>query len=208
MTDEILSAAKRNTNADLIVECARLGYLRREWTTLDPTWGKGRFWTKWRPDVLVGHDIDPTLAPDGRSTDATDLPYDDDSFDVVVIDGPYKLNGTSTPRGPAASDRDYGVHVPAAPEERMGLLLDMMAEGGRVAGERLFMKVQPQVVYGRKFWQDHIVWNHGNEIGWRLLDQFYFLGHRKQPAYNPDGSERRQVHSRTNYSTLMVFCPA
>lgn len=32
-------------NAELIADCARLGYLRSDWLTLDPTYGNGRFWT-------------------------------------------------------------------------------------------------------------------------------------------------------------------
>lgn len=202
---EVLSIGTWPRNADLIADCARLGYLRKEWTTLDPTYGKGNFWKKWKPDLLVGSDIDPTLSPDGRSVDATDLPYPDRSFDVVVIDAPYKENGTSTGKGPASSDKAYGVHIPGA---RMSIMLDMMTEATRVADKLVFMKLQPQVVSGKKLWQDNIVWQHGEQLGWRLVDKFYFPGRRKQPETNIDGSERRQVHSRTNYSCLMVFTRA
>ena len=36
---------------------ATLGYLRPEWTTLDATYGLGRFWKLWRPEVLIGNDL-------------------------------------------------------------------------------------------------------------------------------------------------------
>jgi hypothetical protein len=39
--DVIMSIAKWSSNADLIVDCARLKYLRPEWRTLDPTYGLG-----------------------------------------------------------------------------------------------------------------------------------------------------------------------
>lgn len=205
MKKEILSADNWNTNSDLIADVAALGFIRKEWTTLDPTYGKGNFWNKWQPDVLVGSDIDLELSPAGKSIDATNLPYADRSFDVVSLDPPFKQNGTSTGKGPASSDKAYGVHVAATRDSRLGLMLAMMDEGSRVADKRLLMKLQPQVVSGKKLWQDHIVWQHGESLGWRLLDQFYFLGRRKQPEKNIDGSDRRQVHSRTNYSSLMIF---
>lgn len=47
MTDgPVLAATAWKTNADLIVDCARLGYLRKEWITLDPTYGRGLWWAR------------------------------------------------------------------------------------------------------------------------------------------------------------------
>lgn len=81
----VLATTRWPTNADLIRDCAGLGYLRDDWRTLDPTWGRGRWWTKWRPSDLIAHD----LRLDG--VDFRHLPHRDGEFDCVAFDPPYKL---------------------------------------------------------------------------------------------------------------------
>lgn len=60
-------------------------------TIADVTWGKGVFWK----DVDTGQyelyasDIDPKKSPSGYSVDCRNLPYEDNSLDVVVLDPPY-----------------------------------------------------------------------------------------------------------------------
>ncbi len=49
----IYAAQKWPTNAHMIVDAARLGYLRKDWWTLDPTYGLGNFWTLWQPTWFV-----------------------------------------------------------------------------------------------------------------------------------------------------------
>lgn len=57
----------------------------------DVTWGKGVFWK----DVNIGEyevyasDLDPNKSPSGYSTDCRNLPYEDNSLDVIVLDPPY-----------------------------------------------------------------------------------------------------------------------
>lgn len=99
MTDDpppIFAIADAATNAEVIEQLARprfVEYLRPEWRTLDPTYGEGRFWTRWRPDDLVACDLNPAKSPIGRSVDFRPglSGFPDNSFDAVVIDGPYKL---------------------------------------------------------------------------------------------------------------------
>ena len=55
----VMAAGTWTSNADLIADCARLGYLQKDFRTIDPTWGGGKFWTTWQPDVLIGSDINP-----------------------------------------------------------------------------------------------------------------------------------------------------
>lgn len=38
----VLSIQKWPSNGHLIADCARLGYLHKDWRTLDPTYGFGR----------------------------------------------------------------------------------------------------------------------------------------------------------------------
>lgn len=197
----VMAAGSWATNADLIADCARLGYLRKEWRTIDPTWGGGKFWTVWQPDVLVGSDINPERSPTGTSVDATDLPYDDGSFQAVVIDPPYKLNGTSTGAGPSALDHPFGVERYASWQDRHILMTQMLTEGERVLakGGYLLFKCQDQVCSGKVRWQTREFSDHGESLGLTLEDWLNFPGSRPQP------SGRRQLHARRNYSTLLVF---
>lgn len=85
MTGHVKSISSARTNADLIVHLRSLGYLRDTDRVLDPTYGKGAFWTTWRPKLLTWHD----LRLDGQDFRA--LPYDDRVFDSCTFDPPYKL---------------------------------------------------------------------------------------------------------------------
>lgn len=192
----VLATANYRTNGELIAAAAELDYLRSEWRTLDPTFGLGVFWSIWRPDRLVAHDIDPTKSPTGTSVDATNLPYEDRSFDAVVIDGPYKLNGTPT----EAVDSRYGVQVPARWQDRMALLGRMLAEGARVLGDGcLLFKCQDQVCSGKVRWQTHVFTAQAEGLGLGLVDRLDMISYRPQP----DGT--RQVTARRNTSSLLVF---
>lgn len=185
----------RRTNAQAIVDCHRLGYIDDDDRTLDATFGEGRFWTFWRPTTLAMNDLDPACG--NLHHDFRALPFDDRSWDVVVFDPPYKLNGTPDSGGPASSDKGYGVGTPTRWQDRIELILAGARECARVADERLLVKVQDQVCSGQIRWQTHMVLN---DLGtWRLVDELYVVGERAQPA------GRTQRHASRNYSTLMVF---
>lgn len=192
----ILAIDTWTSNAELIADCARLGYLREEWLTLEPTYGVGTFWQVWRPVRLIGCDLDITKSPDGRSIDFRSLPWPDRYFDAVVFDPPYKLNGTPTEE----VDERYGVHAVDTRDGRMNLIRDGLTECARVLGNGfLLMKCQDQVNGGRVRWQTIEFANHAATLGLRLVDRFDFLSYRPQP------SGRRQIHARRNASTLLVF---
>lgn len=192
----IMAISRWSTNGHLIADCAKLGYLQAGGRTLDPTFGLGTFWSVWRPDELVAHDLDPAKSPTGKSVDATDLPYPDRSFHNVVLDGPYKLNGTPS----AGIDERYGVHETTHWRERLDLLGLMLVEGARVLGDGyLLYKCQDQVCCGKVRWQTTIFTNLAAELGLGLVDRFDFLSYRAQP------NGTRQVTARRNYSTLLVF---
>ncbi len=196
MTRPVMAIDSYRTNGELVAACASLGYLRPELRTLDPTWGRGRFWTAWRPQVLVAHDLRPELSPTGQGVDATSLPYEDRSFDQVVLDGPYKLNG----RPDAATDARYGVHEPARWQDRMELLRAMLREGARVLCRGcLLFKCQDQVCSGKVRWQTIAMVEEAERCGLGLVDRLDFLSYRPQPE------GRRQLTARRNSSAMLVF---
>lgn len=205
MTGPVLSTAAWRTNAELIAHAVvPLGYLRKEYVTLDPTWGLGNFWKLWQPDHLLRGDLDPTKSPDfPAGLDATRTGMLNGSVDVVVLDPPYRLNG----RPDMPFDDQYGIEQRVSPKERMALIERMLDEATRLATKYVLLKSQAQVVSGHVVWQPRIFANYMEDThGLELWDQFDMCPpHRKQPTHNKDGSVRVQKHARRNNSTLQVF---
>ena len=193
----VMAAHAWPTNAHMIEDVARLGYLRKEWRTLDPTYGRGNFWTRWRPDALVTSDI-------LTGVDFRHLPHDDGAFQAVVFDPPYKLNGT-----PSNPDIRYGVGEKATRKERMDLIFDGLDECWRVLrhGGMLLVKCQDQVCGGKVRWQTDDITQQLAFLGMEKTDRLDFLTTpRPQPARTrADGEVSGQHHARRNYSTLLVF---
>lgn len=193
----VLAAHRWTTNGHLIADVAKLGYLNGR--VLDPTYGEGTFWKVWKPDDLTACDIDPAKSPIGYSVDFTN-PFPTfavESFDSIVYDPPYKLNGT--PDG--AIDGRYGVHEVRTAQQRIDLLLrGVRALGLLVApGGHLLVKCMDQVCSGRMWWQTELVTTEAR--GFVLVDRFDFLGnHRPQPM---EGRSQQHAHGRP--STLLVF---
>lgn len=142
MSDEIQSVGDWATNAELIADVAALGWLRDEYTVLDTTYGKGNFWTKYRPPLLTGVDRNPAKSLTGEAVDFRHLPYPDRAFDVVVFDPPYRLNGTPDRED---FDESFGIEDVTRWQERMRLIAAGSHECARVARRNVLVKVQDQV---------------------------------------------------------------
>lgn len=194
----VMAISEAKNNAQLIAECAQLGYLKKNWLTLDPTYGRGRFWTEWRPNDLVISDLDPKVT--APSDDFTALPQADGTYDAVVFDPPYKLSGTPTSKGPASGDASYGIVKYQTIDERHQLIYDGLDECLRVLkkGGMLLVKCQDQVSSGRVHWQTMLFTQHLADDT-KLVDMLHLPGYRRQPM------GRRQLHARRNYSTLLVL---
>jgi hypothetical protein len=176
----------------LIADVARL-YLAATAVVLDATYGRGTWWTRYRPATLIAHD----LALDG--VDFRHLPEADGSIDVVAYDPPYKLNGTPTP----AVDERYGVHVVARWQDRVALILDGMTDCVRVlrAGGVLLVKCQDQICSGQPHWQTDDVTEHARTLGLTKVDRFSMLGTTRPQPMNG----RTQRHAHGQPSMLLVF---
>lgn len=188
----VLAAHTWRNNAEMIADVARLGYLNGH--VMDATYGEtGGFWTIWRPDGLVAHD----LKVDG--VDFTALPELDATYHAVVFDPPYKLSGTPASAG---FDTRYGVDQYVRWQDRMLLILRGVAECGRVVkpGGHLLVKCMDQVCSGQMRWQTDAVTRKAQESGFRKVDRFDLLG-----KFRPQPAGRSQVHARGRPSTLLVF---
>lgn len=191
----VLAADSWSTNAELIADVARLGYLRREWLTLDPTYGGGLWWTDWSPEVLVTHD----LALDG--IDFRELPEADDTFDAVAYDPPYVSVGGRDTTGMPDFYARYGLtDAPRTPLELQQLINDGLAEVARVLKPRGFALVKCQdYISSGKFWNGTFRTQVAAfALGFTQVDRFEMIG-----AIRPQPPGRRQVHR--NLSTLLVF---
>src|SRR5436190_21654396 len=77
-----IQAIAVRTNAELMAECADLGYLPG--TVLDMTYGLGAFWTRWKPRTLIA--MDRYVEYVHVTADATCLPFGNGSVDTAVYD--------------------------------------------------------------------------------------------------------------------------
>ena len=196
MTNKQINAAHywRN-NGELIADVASLGFIKGK--ILDTTYGLGAFWGSYTPKELASNDL--YTAAD-YSYNFTNFPsHWENKWDTTVFDPPYKLNGTPSQ---GQVDKAYGVHKKATLQERMDLIIAGAKECCRVTKDKGFIlvKVQDQVSSGKMHFQTDAVSSALVELGAVKVAQMHFLRH---PRPQPQG--RKQVHPRSNFSTLMVF---
>lgn len=198
---EIPAISEWTTNADLITDANRLHPLGD--LVLDVTYGRGRWWTRWRPTELITNDINPEIDTD-YSRDFRDLEplaHAYGGFEGVAYDPPYKLNGTPALAG---FDEAYGIEVPTRWQDRVELILEGLDECLRVVrpGGFVYAKCQDQVVSGQMVWQTLLLSNraYNHQHGARLVDRFDMLG-----GTRPQPEGRSQKHARGRGSTLLIF---
>ena len=198
----IKSIGDWKTNADMIVDVKSLGYL--EGPVLDLTYGLGRFWSRYRPDDLTTNDLDVSRDAD-FAVDFTDTAACSEAFGAghwgsVVFDGPYKYVERPTPASESDVDAAYGVDRYRSKAEVLALLKAGVVTSEALCARRghVLVKCQDQVVSGSVAWQTfELVASAPPSL--RFVDLLMFQSYRPQP------SGRRQVHSRRNYSTLLIF---
>ena len=197
MSGDVLAVGKWASNAQLIADVARLGYL--DGTVLDVTYGEGAFWRVYSPPGLITNDLHKAN-PTGLHDDYRALSFEDNAVDVVVFDPPYKLNGT--PAMGAMDDR-YGTSRRTTRAEVLDDIVAGALEGLRVTRGLLLTKCQDQVEGGKVRWQTDILTRAVEDAGGRKVDRFDLVTH---PRAQPGG--RRQLTARRNHSTLLVFAKA
>lgn len=200
----VLAANRWASNAELIEDVAKLGYLNADWLTLDPTYGRGIWWKKWRPNTLITHNRDQ----DG--VDFRKLPHADSTFQAIAFDPTYVSVGGRKTTGIPEFHAQYGMAdaatTPAGVQAEINDGLDEMI---RVLGSRgsLLVKCQDYISSGQ-FWPGtHYTLSHALALGCELIDRLEHIGSpRRQPTRTrKDGTPVVQQHSRRNLSTLLVF---
>lgn len=193
------SVVRARENGPLIAAAAQLWIDPHE-LVVDVTYGKGNFWTRFRPDHLVAHDLDPTK---GDGVDFRHLPEKDESVDVVVFDPPYiAQGGRETSTIPNMLDRYGLVDVPKTTRELEELIAAGMKEATRVLRPkgRLLVKCMDYVNGGRLVLGRHFVVATALELGLEQVDEFVH-----HSGCGPQPPRPRQFHSRRAHSFLCVF---
>jgi hypothetical protein len=195
-TGAVESVVRTRLNGPLLAVAAEL-WVKPDDVVVDVTYGRGNFWTVYRPVHLVAHDL--TL--DG--VDFRRLPEATSSVDVVVFDPPYiAQGGRLTSSVPDFLDR-YGLETcPKSVGELEELVADGIAEANRVLrrGGRLLVKCMDYVNGGRLVLGRHHVVSTALGLGMEQVDEFV---HHSGTGPQPGG--RRQLHSRRSHSFLCVF---
>lgn len=185
---------------------------------LDATHGKGIFWKDVEESKydLVKSDIESDKSPYGESVDCRNLPFDKNSFDVVVLDPPhiegfYRKNETQLPgTGSYSAFRESysnGKKIEASGKYHKRVL-NMYFEAGkeahRVLKEKglLIVKMVDEVCANRQELTHIQVTNYyEDEIGFYTKDLFIQVRNTK-PSVN---NMKNQIHARKNHSFYMVY---
>jgi hypothetical protein len=200
----------RRTNADLIADAARIGWLPEP--VFDATYGKGAFWSKYKPETLVTNDLYKPAdhAFDYGQAFPTDMHR---QYGCVVYDPDYKLQGSGSKQF-AAKNYAYGVDRDKTVGRRLGDLRTGAVNSGALVrkGGFLLIKCQDQVACGKVHRQTGMVAEELKALpGWTMLlvdwfdaspewrfESWLHLTHTAPP-------QRSQVKPRNNYSTLLAF---
>lgn len=205
----IESVIKTQKNGPLIAAAAKLWIDDALDTVVDLTYGKGNFWTEYRPTNLVAHDL---YTRDG--VDFRDLPEHDQSVDVVIYDPPYVAPGGRETSRIAEMHERYGLDAtPKNPDLLFDYIAQGLREGARIlktkaprssdqnarAG-RMFVKTMDYVWGGRMRWGRQHAVEILRDCGLEQVDEFiHYSGTGPQPP------GRTQRHSRRAHTFLCIF---
>jgi tRNA G10 N-methylase Trm11 len=185
-------------NDALIAHVARL-YFRKSDRIADVTFGRGVFWRninlcdyEFHPSDICTCPLDPY--------DFRDLPYEDGSFDVVVLDPPYS-HDPGKGMGANTAYRNRETTAGLNHDGIVRLYADGMKEARRVLRPRgiLLVKTQDEIESSKQRMTHIEIHDHALLLGMTVEDLFVMV----RPAAPP--VQQDQKHARKNHSYLWVF---
>jgi hypothetical protein len=211
----VLSATTWNTNAEMMEDVVRLGYIRPDDRVIDLTFGSGKWWSKYEhPGIFVANfptenpDMDKETIVHGERravhySDFRDTGLENDHFDVVAFDPPYvSMGGRKTSGMPDFMDR-YGLEEAARTPADLHLHNEQgLLEARRICkpGGFVMTKCADYISSGRLQLASHWMLDSALAMGFQVQDKLIHVGYvRAQP------SGRRVMHARQNASTLWVL---
>jgi hypothetical protein len=189
-------------------------------TIADVTYGKGVFWKNidLNEYTVYGSDLDPEKSPSGRPVDCRNLPYEDNSLDVVVLDPPYaegfyrrkkdQLAGGSSSHAQFRENYSNGEVLDTKGSKYHQAVLDLYCEAGLEAQRvlkddgTLIVKVQDEVSANTQELTHIQITNfYEEELGMYTKDLFVVV-RNNTPAVS---GVQNQVHARKNHSFFMIY---
>lgn len=180
----------------------------------DVTYGNGSFWRRVPSDKyeLTATDIDPARSPDSTDgVDCRDLPYDDESFDCVVLDPPYKGGFYESEDKPSENkfwmtDRyvgSLGEQSATYHEAVINMYAAAGKEAHRVLEEDgvLVVKTQDEVSENEQRFTHIQITEIFSEMGFHAKDLFVVV----RPDRPTIGRTYEQRRARKNHSFFLVF---
>lgn len=188
----------QGTNADLIASVSRL-YLKAGARIADLTYGRGVFWQQVDLSLYDFCKSDRLTCPT-TPYDFGHLPYETESFDVVVFDPPYahhagNMRVESCYHNATTTHRHNHQDIIEGYRRGMKEAVRILKRGGT-----LWTKTQDEIEAGRQKRSGIEVLNIAQELG--LLDQDLFI---LMQEGTPVIQHRDQHHARKNHSYLWVF---
>ena len=200
--DDLIYTATIGDNSEVFSDIVGL-YLKEGQTIADPTYGKGRFWTKIDKTKYNGLYSDLKVGLDCKGgIDCRNLPYEKDSIDALVIDIPYRAHH----KGRAIKGFDEGYNL-----DNSGLYLNSdvlnLYEGGMREAYRvlklkgfLILKCQDMIESSKQHWNHITLYQKALEIGFSAEDLLVVVNNKKLLV-----TSYTQVHARKNHSYFWVF---
>lgn len=209
-TADVVMSAYVSGNADVFPEILKL-HVPDGAKIADVTYGSGVFWKK---VDLSNYDFTPSDIATG--VDCRNLPYEDASYDAIVLDPPYMEGLLRNNKAHKAGDgshssfREYysngdetnhdGPKWHAAVSD---LYYKAGVEGYRVLKDNgvMIVKCQDEVSANRQ-WLTHVeIINYYEQLGFYTKDLFVIVRQNKAGI----ARLKKQVHARKNHSYFLVF---
>ena len=184
--------AKQGTNADLFPNIFEL-YISKGSIVADVTYGKGIFWKN------IDSNQYQTLFSDLKSdnTDFSNLPYNDNSIDCLILDPPYMHGGRTVKKSiNSCYHNKNNSHESIIRLYAIGIL-----EACRVLKKKgkIFVKSQDEIESGKQRFSHIEIMQLLELFGYQLIDLFILI-QNSIPAMR----EKYQKTARKNHSYLIV----
>lgn len=182
---------KTGTNAELLPDVMGM-YAKSGDRIVDVTYGKGVFWKNINLD---DYDFSGTDLKDGICF--TDLPYDSDSVDILVLDPPYMHGGATVKESINKCYRNQNT----SHESVIRLYAAGMLEASRVLKKKgkIFIKCQDEIESGKQRISHMEILQLMQLFGFNCLDIFVLVQSTK-----PAARFNYQKTARKNHSYMLI----